>query len=67
MGDYYYEEERAVLFPTSSDEELEEKYEKGEKGDKGDPFTYADMTEANKDDIRQPIYDNLLSLIYAGL
>ena len=39
----------------------------GEKGAKGDPFTYADMTEANKDDIRQPIYDDLLSIIYAGL
>ena len=37
------------------------------KGDKGDPLTYADMTEANKDDLRQPIYDDLLPLIYAGL
>ena len=40
---------------------------KGDKGDKGDPLTYADLTEANKDDLRQPIYDDLLSLIYAGL
>jgi len=40
---------------------------KGDKGDKGDPLTYADMTEANKDDLRQPIYDDLLSIIYAGL
>ena len=40
---------------------------KGDKGDKGDPLTYADMTEANKTDLRQPIYDDLLSLIYAGL
>lgn len=37
------------------------------KGDKGDPLTYADLTEANKTDLRQPIYDDLLSLIYAGL
>ena len=40
---------------------------KGDKGDKGDPLTYADLTEANKTDLRQPIYDDLLSLIYAGL
>ena len=41
--------------------------EKGDKGDKGDPLTYADLTEANKADLTQPIYDDLLSLIYAGL
>ena len=40
---------------------------KGDKGDKGDPLTYADLTEANKADLTQPIYDDLLSLIYAGL
>ena len=39
----------------------------GIQGVKGDPLTYADMTEANKDDLRQPIYDDLLSIIYAGL
>ena len=44
-----------------------DKGDKGDKGEKGDPLTYADLTEANKTDLRQPIYDDLLSLIYAGL
>ena len=50
MGDYYYEEERAVLFPTSSDEELEEKYEKMKRIEEkiNDPKTTEDEKEQLK-------------------
>lgn len=52
--------------PTQAEIEAVLPYIKGEKGDKGDPgkdLTYADLTEADKEDLRRPLSEEMARLV----